>query len=364
MATSGTVSTTQITVATIIDHAMRRCGLSTSQITPDLYNAASENLYFYLSALSNDGINLWTVQKTVIGLLPNQNIYYLPVGTIDIQQISYRNLTLPSSGVASSSSGGLPDNAFDQDISTACTQTATNGNISYDFGSGNAPVITTVGLLANGDTTLSLVWEYSTDSITWNTVYTSPLNVIYLDRQWTYYEVSAPAAARYFRMREVNNGTINVREVIFGCNPQDITLGRMNNDMYANLVNKYSTGPQPLQFWFDRQAEQQRIWVWPTPSSAFVQLVIWHDMHIQDVGSLSDTLAIPQRWIDAIVSGLAARLCLEIPESLTTSLKVPSASARYQMLQAIADRAIQRAADEERDNSPIMLSPNISVYTR
>jgi hypothetical protein len=74
-----------------------------------------------------------------------------------------------------------------------------------------------------------------------------------------------------------------------------------------------------------------------------------------DVGSLQQTIEVPQRWVDAIVWNLAARLCYEIQQvDINLADKIGP----------LADRSLQTAMSEEYDNSPFMVAPNISMYTR
>jgi hypothetical protein len=136
----------------------------------------------------------------------------------------------------------------------------------------------------------------------------------------------------------------------------EIPLGRISLDQYSNLTNKTMRSQQPLEYWFDRKAEDPEINVWPVPDNAFDMLVFWRNRQIQDVGDLSNTLEIPQRWIEAAVTELAVRMLLEIPGEVKQD--------RYEILKREAKEATFRAQQEERDNSPIMITPNISCYTR
>jgi hypothetical protein len=74
-----------------------------------------------------------------------------------------------------------------------------------------------------------------------------------------------------------------------------------------------------------------------------------------DVGTMTEQIEVPQRWYDAIVSGLAAMLALELPDVDPQMIPV---------LDAKAAQSLATAQAEERDNSPIMWAPNISMYTR
>ena len=73
-----------------------------------------------------------------------------------------------------------------------------------------------------------------------------------------------------------------------------------------------------------------------------------------DVGSLTQTIEVPQRWVDALTWELAHRLCYEIKD-------VDIAMA--DRLAPIAAQQMASAFSEERDNSPFMMAPNVSMYT-
>jgi hypothetical protein len=359
VSTSGTVSSTVIQVVDILEDAMRACGLSTAEMTPDNWLTAKNNLYFYLSSLANDGIQLWTLQKYIVGMIPGQSTYELDAGAVDVMNACYRTIGHPSDGTASSSSGGPADNAFDGDINTFCIQTVANGNISYNFGDGVTYTPVMFGILANGTNTYNLVYEYSDDAITWTTHY-APGSATYTDLVWTLNDVDISSAHQYWRVRETGGATLNVREVMFGSNPYDISISRLSNDVYANLPNKFQTGVYPLQYWVDRQVDGPLLHVWPVPSDPLVQLVTYRRRHIQDVGLLTNTLEIPQRWNDAIVKGLNERLIMRLD---FPSEKRQEIFIRQPILKQEALEAWTRASMEERDDTSIDIMPIMQAYT-
>jgi hypothetical protein len=83
------------------------------------------------------------------------------------------------------------------------------------------------------------------------------------------------------------------------------------------------------------------------------QLII--EKQMQDVGSLTNELYIPDRWINSVQASLSHRLSMQIPG-------VDGAKIAY--LEQHADKLFMQANNEERDKSPIYLQPNISYYTR
>jgi hypothetical protein len=131
----------------------------------------------------------------------------------------------------------------------------------------------------------------------------------------------------------------------------------MNRDDYTSLPNKFFQSSRPLQFWFDRQVRQPIMHMWPVPNSAATtsQLVIWRQRYIMDVGSMTQEVEVPQRWYEALVAGLAAKMSMEIIE--VDPAIIP-------MLDQKAAVALNIAQMEERDNSPMTIAPNIGMYTR
>jgi hypothetical protein len=350
MATSGTVGQTAFNVQAMIEAAIRRSGMKADSIGAETAMIARTNLYLYLSHLANQGVNLWCLDKQILAVYPQQYVYDLPVGTIDVLNCNYRSLTRISGGTPASAAGGTAANAFDGDTTTACTQTSTLGNISYD--AGIATQVTTVGYLPHASATLTLVFEYSTDNSTWTTAKTVASQA-YAAGQWYWADLTLNTEARYWRVRAAA-GTLDAAEVFFGNTPAEIVMSRLNRDDYVALPNKATTG-RALQFWFDRQRTQPRMWVWPVPTDTFEQIIAWRHRHIEDVGALTNDVEIPQRWLEAVTMHLAWKLALETPGA---------DMQRLSYLKQLAEEEEFEASNEERDNSPIYYNPAIIAYTK
>ena len=357
MATSGTVGATVIDVQQLIDHGARRCGKLAEELTSEQQTSARESLFFLLSNLANLGINYWAIDKEVIGLQANKYIYSLPVGTVDVLNALYRTLNQPTGSYATSA-GGVVANVYDNDVATFCQQTSANGNIQVDYGTGNPVYAGSIGILpyvaGGGSSTLSYIYEYSTDGSTWNTLYDAGSTTI-TDNQWIWQDIDPGQSVSYYRVRAYNSTTLALREWYVGNNSTEITMARLNRDDYTNLPNKNFTANQPFQFWLDRTISQPTMYVWPTPSDPFVQMTVWYSRQIQDVGALQGQLEIPQRWYEAVVMMLAHRMSLELPQV---------ANDRIVYLEKMADTYLMQAENEERDKSPIYLAPSIGCYTR
>jgi hypothetical protein len=357
MAYSGTVGTTVINVQTLIDHGARRCGKLAEELTSEQVLSSRQSLFFLLSHLANIGINYWAISKKVFGLNADQYIYSMPLGCIDVLNVLYRTINRPN-GAYTTSAGGVVANVYDGDVNTYCQQTSTNGNIAVNFGSSNPIYIGSIGFLpyvaGNGSATWSIALEYSTDNSTWNML--QDLGTIAVsNNEWVWTDIDPGESVAYYRIRAYNGTTLALRELYFGNNSREIQMARLNRDDYTNLPNKNFTANQPYQFWFDRTIPQATVYLWPTPSDPFIQMTVWYQRQIMDVGALTDELEVPQRWYEAVVFMLAHRMSLELPQV---------ASDRTLYLEKMADRFYSEAEAEERDKSPIYLAPNISVYTR
>jgi hypothetical protein len=352
MAFSGTVGQTVINVQTLIDHGARRCGKLAEELTSEQVLSSRQSLYFLLSDLGNRGIQFWTMTKKVIGLTPDSYIYDLPKGTIDLWNVLYRTMDRPS-GSYTTSAGGTVANAYDGDVDTICTQTSANGNIAVNYGASNPVYIGSIGLLPASSGTWSIIYEYSIDGTTWKTLVDLG-SVTVVNNEWIWTDIEAGQTVPYYRCRVYNGTTLSVRELYFGNNSLEVQMSSLNRDDYTNLPNKNFTANQPYQYWYNRQIPNPQIYIWPVPSTAFVQMTCWYSRQIEDVGALTDELEIPQRWYEAVQMMLAHKMSLELPQV---------GMDRVQYLERMAEKHLYNAEQEERDRSPIYWAPNISVYT-
>ncbi len=351
MATSGTVSTTVFNTNNILDQAFRRCKVQPSTVSSEMQQTALDSLYLLISSLCNRGLQLWTVERLVLPFyLGNVNVPF-PVGTIDLLNSNYRTLSRYNGTMTASS--GVADLSDDGNLESATTQTSPNGWIKNDLGS--QQIVTSLGFNMKTAGTYNIIVSYSNDDVTYKDVL-MPGSVSYETGEWHWYDINPSVAGRYWKMRETGGATLDVAEFVVAGNPTEIPIARLNQDDYTNLPNKTFRG-RPLQFWLDRQLEYPIAKLWPTPNqeAQFAQFVTWRQRHIMDVGSLTQTIELPQRWVDAITWELAHRMCFELPD-----VDINMADR----IKPRADEAMMLAFMEERDNSPFMMAPNISMYTR
>lgn len=352
MATSGTVSSTTYRTAQFLDDAIRRCKIRPETLGSEDVLAAKNALYLFMSALSNRGDLLWAVEKVTVPVYQAQALYNMPIGTVDSRNVNFRTLTRLT-GTYTSSAGGTVDNAFDDDFDTALVQTSANGSVTTAFASSTQ--VTNVGILANSSATYTLTFARSSDNITYTTVETTDAFAT-VAGTWYWFDLDGSIADDYFRVTLSGGATLSVREIYLGGTPAEITMARINQDDYTSLPNKAFSN-KPLQFWLNRQRVYPVMNTWPVCDVAnrYGQIIVWRNRYLEDVGTLAQELDFPQRWMQAMVWALAEEMAMLLPgvdPSWVPTVQAKAASTWFE------------AQQEERDNSPTMLSPAIAVYTR
>jgi len=125
----------------------------------------------------------------------------------------------------------------------------------------------------------------------------------------------------------------------------DIMLSEISRAEYAAIPNKQQTGT-PQQYYFERTITPT-LFIWPTPVDTSYTLYMYCMLMQDDPGSPTNTLDAPQRWFDAIASGLAARLAEKwAPDRMAT-------------LQASANRAFDFASAEDTEKVPTRIVPDM-----
>jgi len=330
VAVSGTVSTTVFNTRKVIDHAFRRCRIPPEGISSEQISFALDSLYLILSALANRGLQLWCIERYLMPLYQAQGLITLPDGVVDILNTNLRTI-----GVVNQNTNNTVTSTTYQSIFPATTQ------------------VTTVGIEWSG-ASVPYALETSSDGVVWVTLATED-NPNATAGIVTWADVQGSVPATYFRVR-ATTGVLNQAQVLLANMPNEIPMARLNRDDYVNLPNKTFEG-RPLQFWCDRQLNNPVMYLWPVPSAQFItaQVVVWVKRYIMDVGTMTQEIEVPQRWYDAIVYLLAARVAEETPTVDPQMIAI---------LDQKAQRALLEVEGEERDDSPIYMTPNIAVYTR
>ena len=296
-------------------------------ITAEMQSYALEALYLFLSELANVKTPSWCIEKLILPFYENQPIVTLPIGTVEVLNANYRVLQLmtPTSYV---------------DLAN-----------SYTAYFEDASVISTVGVKWAA-AAVDLTFAVSNDDLTWVTVGTSTASASAKEITWT--DISAALAYNYFRVSATS--AFSYTTLTLGNMPQEIPFGVLNRDTYVAQSNKVFPG-RPNSYWFQRGIPEPVMHIWPAPFSAAeqAQLIVWRHRQIMDTENLRQAVEVPQRWLEAIVSGLAARVAAETPAvdaGLIPALELKSAAAT------------QRAFDGDNDGSPTFINPGIGCYTK
>lgn len=331
MKSSGTVNQTTINVATVIDTAFRRCGKAPSTVSGELLEAAQNALQFMLAELATEGINLFCVRKSILPVVPRTHAYELPTGVLDVLNVYHRRVTsIVGVGLPSPVSLGI----------------RTSGLVSPTLVSGTfgAPGTTRLAVEYNQGEGWQLL--ASSDELTSG----GPGDT------WAYDLPTAIVGSSQWRVRAIADVDGILQSARFGIAKNEHEVTQLNRDDYLSLPNKYTRGERALEYWFDKQLTPV-LHVWPVPDNANDQIIVYQHGMIEDVGRLTNSLAIPSHWMEMVFNGLAARLCLEIPPS-----ELPP--GRYETVQGLYLQGMQRVGRKESDGSDFTFQPNFGGYTR
>jgi hypothetical protein len=325
MAYSGSISGTTFNALKVVDHAFRRCRLPAQSITAEMQEYALESLYVFLSELANIKTPSWCIEKLILPMYQNQPIVTLPVGTVEVLNLNYRVLQVVSGAVVTTSTSNT---------TYFTTQTVVN-TIGIKWSAAAVPV----------------TFQVSDNGTVWTTVGSSSVTASAGEITWT--DISGALPYTYFRITSTQPLSYSV--ITLGNLPQEIPLGQLNRDSYVNQSNKVFPG-RPSSYYFQRDLPEPIVNIWPAPfyASEQAQLILWRHRQIMDTENLQQEVEVPQRWLEAIIDGLAARVAAETPQVDPQIMAVREQKAAM---------SVQRAWDGDNDGSPIQINPGISVYT-
>jgi hypothetical protein len=325
MATSGTVAQTVLDTAVVLEHAMRRVGIPAANQTPETVEIGKQNLYLLLLNLANRGINLWCVEKNFLPLAASQATYNLEAGTIRLLNVLYSQVTRASG-----------------------TDTTGADNVVTDLAS--ATTVVRWGFKLSAGVTGTMTLAYSSDGVTYTTVQT--LASTAWGTTWHWYDIDPSISARYWRVTSSVAATFG--EFYLASAVKDLPMTQFNRDEYAQQPNKQYSGTVSTNYYYDRTVDPT-VSLWPVPNNTYDHLTVYRHRFVQDVGTLTQQIEVPQYWMEAVIWGLAARLAYEIPGV--------DAGRRTEVIQA-SERFLMDAEVAETDNAPVYLIPGIGVYTQ
>lgn len=141
--------------------------------------------------------------------------------------------------------------------------------------------------------------------------------------------------------------TVSILQVytrtLSGAQATDLMMSPISRAEYDAIPNKAQLGQRPFQYYFQRTITP-RLYIWQAPQDVGITL-FYHRMKIQeDAGSFTNSMDAPNRWMEAIAAGLAAKLSVKF------------APDRLDFLQGLADGAYTRAAAEDREKVPLRIT--------
>jgi len=335
MAYSGNIGVKTFNALKVVDHAFRRCRLPAQAITSEMQEYSLDSLAFMLDELANIRTPAWCIEKQLLPLYENNQIVTLPLGTIDVLNLNLNVL---------------------QELSG--TTTAVNTEYKVNFTT--PTIVNFIGIKWSAGA-IPVTFQTSVDNIAWTTVGTSTsvdlstgATAVAGDIVWS--EITGAIAKQYFRIVPTDGAsTISFTSITLGNSPSVIPMGVLNRDNYVNQSNLVFAG-QPTSFYYQRDIPRPVVNLWPAPNLASEKyiLTLWRHRQIMDTNNLQQEVEVPNRWLEAIINGLAARVCAETPSA--DMQLIP-------MLEARAATSVQRAWDGDNDGSPIQINPGIGVYT-
>lgn len=327
MAVSGTISTTTFDTRKVIDHAFRRCKITTQRITAEMQDIATDLLYLLLSEIASVRTPSWCIEKLILPFYEGQPNVTLPLGTVEVLNANYRYI-----------------------------QPVTGSNITsstvYQVNFSSSTVVSTVGIKWSGNS-VPLNFSVSNDGSTWTVVDSVVPEAVAGEITW--FDIYPAIAYPYFKIT-ATSGTLQYSLITTANTPSEIPFGVLNRDSYVAQSNQIFAG-RPTTYWFQRDIERPILHLWPAPNLAAegAQLIVWRHRQIMDVGTLQQELDIPQRWYEAIVSQLAFKLAQEI------DVVDPSLVGTLGQLAAIN---MNTAWTGDNDGSPMTIQPWIAPYTK
>lgn len=305
---SGTYNFQSVQVELLIREAYENIGIAPEFITPQKLESARRSVNLILIEWMNKSTNLWTLQDDFIAIKESKSKYLLNNYVSDITEVNLRTSNRQLNGTAESSNGGVAANAFDGNTSTACTQDAPDGNISYDYGEGQAQNISFCGITSHTNLTYNLNIEASNDNANWQNILTIPAKA-FTAGQLYWFDIPTPTNARYYRIREIGGATLNISEIYFNNNVLDTTISSISRDEYLTFPQKNIKG-RPSVYYFDK-AITPSVHLWPSPSASYNAISFSYKKMMQDVGLYTNTIEIPSRFYPALTAALSYKLAIK-----------------------------------------------------
>jgi hypothetical protein len=308
---------------------MRRCGVAATGQTPEIVEIAQECLFFLMLSLASRGVNLWCIDKKITEAVVGKKTYVLPAGTIDVLNCAYSTATY-------------------------VTGTNTSAATSYQVLLATATAVVRVGMTFSALPTSDVTLQFSDDGATWTTATTVKVADLPAVNVRGWYDMNISGAHAYYRIYAAA-AALTATEMLLCSTINDLPINPMNRDDYTSLPNKDSAGSPAVNYFFEKLVDPQ-ITLWPVPNVASNHFCVWRHRQIQDVGTLTQSLELPNRWFESIIWQLAARLVFELPSGVVPPDRVKMVMGMNKDMQVDTESG-------ENDGAPTFYTPGIGVYS-
>lgn len=136
-----------------------------------------------------------------------------------------------------------------------------------------------------------------------------------------------------------------------GTAANDIMMEAIGRVEYAMIPNK-NIQTRPNQYWIEKLTSGFIVHLYPTPDASYT-LSYYRLLQLQDVSTFAENPDLPQIWLAALTTGLAAKLAIKF---------VKDPQLRSELRQE-AQAALQRAMLENRERVPLILQPDMGYLS-
>lgn len=140
----------------------------------------------------------------------------------------------------------------------------------------------------------------------------------------------------------------NARRVVDGI---ETNIEIKSRNEYMNQPSKESSAGKPVYVYFDSQLTNSVLYVWPSPDDTD-SIKFSYKSYIDDFDSLANTPCFPSEWLEALVYGLAMRLC---------PMYEVTGQDRQDII-AMAALFLDQAETNDADQGSIFIQPETMYY--
>lgn len=302
----------------IVEEAFERCG-SEMRTGYDL-RTARRSLNLLFADWANRGVNMWTIEEGQIPLVQGVNTYALPNQTVDLLEHVIRT------------QANVQNNQADLTISRISVDTY--ATIPNKLQQARPIQVWIQRLNAQTSTTTSTLSQAASATDT----------TIYLDNV-----IGLPAAG----FIKVDNEVIS-----YGALNQTTDTSAAGTLLNCGRGQQGTFPAAHLAAATVYEVQPPAITVWPTPEQGtalnpYYIFVYWRLRRIHNVGTGTNNMDIPFRFLPCLIAGLSYYL----------ALKIPGAEARLDVLKQQYDEAWGLAATEDREKAPQRFVPRRMFIT-